>query len=152
MAPGVYLPLNRSLGPEARAPNAAIVQLVGRLKPDQTIIEARAALDALDRRLARLDGDTLYGGVQELGRVNTLGTGKQAKTVGLFLGLLGVVSLSVLLIACANVAGCSSRAARGGGRRSPFDSRSAVRGRVSFSSSSSKVCGLLSSVRSPGLD
>jgi predicted permease len=126
MAPGVYLPLNRSLGPETRARNATIVQLVGRLKPDQSVAEGRAALDVLDRRLARLDGDTLYGGVQEFARVNTFRTGKEARTIGLFVGLLGFVSLSVLLIACANVAGLLI--ARGTRRRQEIAVRLAIGG------------------------
>ena len=126
MAPGVYLPLNRSLGPESRARGARIVQLIGRLKPGQTLAEGRAALDALDRRLARADGDTLYGGVQEFAHVNAFRTGKQAKTIGLFLALLGVVSLSVLLIACANVAGLLI--ARGTRRRQEIAVRLAIGG------------------------
>ena len=126
MAPGVYLPLNRSLGPESRPRGARIVQLIGRLKPGQTLAEGRAALDALDRRLARIDGDTLYGGVQDFARVNSFRTGKQSRTLGLFLGLLGVVSLSVLLIACANVAGLLI--ARGTRRRQEIAVRLAIGG------------------------
>jgi predicted permease len=126
VAPALYLPLNRTLGPEARDPNAPIVQLVGRLKPGQKMSEARAALDALDRRLARLAGDTLYGGVQEFAPINTFRTGKEARTVGLFIGVLGFVSLSVLLIACANVAGLLI--ARGTRRRQEIAVRLAIGG------------------------
>ncbi|HWJ15920.1 MAG TPA: ADOP family duplicated permease [Gemmatimonadaceae bacterium] len=126
IAPAVYLPLNRSLGPDSRAPKATIVQLVGRLKPGQGLAEGRAALDALDRRLARLDGDTLYGGVQDFASVNTFRTGKEARTIGLFLAVLGVVSLSVLLIACANVAGLLI--ARGTRRRQEIAVRLAIGG------------------------
>ncbi len=126
VAPALYLPLNRSLGPEARDRNAPIVQLVGRLKPGQTMAEARSALDALDRRLARLDGDTLYGGVQEFAPVNTFRTGREARTIGLFIAVLGFVSLSVLLIACANVAGLLI--ARGTRRRQEIAVRLAIGG------------------------
>ena len=126
IAPAVYLPLNRSLGPESRARNASIVQLLGRLKPEQSLAEARTALDALDRRLARLAGDTLYGGVQEFAPVNSFRTGKEARTIGLFLAVLGFVSLSVLLIACANVAGLLI--ARGTRRRQEIAVRLAIGG------------------------
>ena len=126
VAPALYLPLNRSLGPEARDRNAHIVQLVGRLKPGQSMTEARSALDALDRRLARLDGDTLYGGVQEFAAVNTFRTGREARTIGLFIAVLGFVSLSVLLIACANVAGLLI--ARGTRRRQEIAVRLAIGG------------------------
>jgi len=126
IAPAVYLPLNRNLGPQSRARNAGIVQLVGRLRPGQSVSEGRSALDALDRRLARLDGDTLYGGVQEFAPVNTFRTGKEARTIGLFIAVLGFVSLSVLLIACANVAGLLI--ARGTRRRQEIAVRLAIGG------------------------
>ena len=126
MAPGIYLALNRSFGPEVRARNAGMVQLIGRLKPGQSLSEARAALDALDRRLARLDGDTLYGGVQEFAPVNTFATAKMARTLGAFVALLAVVSLSVLFIGCANVAGLLI--ARGTRRRQEIAVRLAIGG------------------------
>jgi putative ABC transport system permease protein len=126
IAPNVYVPLNRSLAPELSTSNAAVVQLVGRLKPGQRLSEARAAMDAIDRRLARLQGDTLYGGVQEFARVGTFGTAKNARVVGGFLGLLGLVSLFVLLIACANVAGLLI--ARGTRRRQEIAIRLAIGG------------------------
>jgi predicted permease len=102
--PGVYVPLNRALMPQLRS-DAAVVQLLARLKPGQSLAEGRIAIDAIDRRLARLAGDSLYGGVQVFAPVATFGTAKSVRIVGGFLALLGVVSLLVLLIACANVAG-----------------------------------------------
>jgi hypothetical protein len=102
--PSVYVPLNRALMPQLRTSDN-VVQLLGRLKPGQSIAEGRVAIDAIDRRLARLAGDSLYGGVQVFAPVATFGTAKSLRIVGGFLALLGVVSLLVLLIACANVAG-----------------------------------------------
>jgi predicted permease len=131
ISPGIYVPLNRSIVPELRTSDAAIVQLLGRLKPGQSVSEGRAAVDAIDRRLARLHGDTLYGGVQEFARVGTLGTAKAVRIVGGFFALLGLVSLLVLLIACANVAGLLI--ARGTRRRQEIAIRLAIggaRGRV----------------------
>ncbi len=104
LAPSVYLPLNRALVPELHAPNAAVVSLIGRLAPRQSLQEARAAVDAVDRRLGRLAGDTVYAGVLEFDPA-TGPSGKAGRTVRVFLGLLGIVSLLVLLIACANVTG-----------------------------------------------
>jgi putative ABC transport system permease protein len=126
LAPGIYVAVNRSLVPEMLKPNAAVVQLIGRLKPGQSLSEGRTAIDAIDRRLARLQGDTLYGGVQEFSRVGGFGTAKTQRLVGGFFALLGVVSVLVLLIACANVAGLLI--ARGTRRRQEIAIRLAIGG------------------------
>jgi putative ABC transport system permease protein len=126
MAPSIYLPLNRALLPALREPRGAIVQLLGRLKSGQSVAEGRAAIDAIDRRLARLQGDTLYGGVQEFAPVGTFATTKAFQVIGGFLALLGTVSLLVLLIACANVAGLL--VARGTRRRQEIAIRLAIGG------------------------
>ena len=126
MAPSIYLPLNRSLLPSLREPRGAIVQLLGRLKSGQSVAEGRAAIDAIDRRLARLQGDTLYGGVQEFAPVGTFATTKAFQVIGGFLALLGTVSVLVLLIACANVAGLL--VARGTRRRQEIAIRLAIGG------------------------
>jgi predicted permease len=126
LAPGIYLPLNRTLVPDLQAPSAAVVKLLGRLKPGQSFAEGRAALDAVDRRLARLAGDSLYGGVQVFARVGGLGSGKAVRVISGFFALLGLVSLFVLLIACANVAGLLI--ARGTRRRQEIAIRMAIGG------------------------
>ena len=125
LAPGIYVPVNRALVPEIRTPNAAVIALLGRLKPGQTIAEGRAAVDAVDRRLGRLQGDTLYAGVQEFDRVG-VPPGKLGRVAGAFFGLLAVVSLLVLMIACANVAGLLI--ARGTTRRREIAIRLALGG------------------------
>jgi predicted permease len=104
LSPNVYVPLSRAVVPELDTPNAAVVSLLGRLRSGQTVAQGRAAVDAVDRRLGRLQGDSVYAGVQEFERVGTL-SGKVSSTVRAFFALAGLVSLSVLLIGCANVAG-----------------------------------------------
>ncbi|MDQ3518364.1 MAG: ADOP family duplicated permease, partial [Gemmatimonadota bacterium] len=99
ISPNVYLPLNRAIVPDLHAPRAAIVQLLGRLKRGQSLESGRAAMDVAARRVARLDGDTVMAGVQEFARNSNP---RQALP---FFVLMGIVSILVLCIACANVAG-----------------------------------------------
>src|SRR5688572_19842927 len=131
ITPGVYAAINRQLVPELMNEGAAVAKLVGRLKPGQSLPQGRELVDALDRRLGRLRGDTVYAGVQEFSPAGSLGGRKASRIVGGFLGLLGVVSFLVLLIGCANVAGLL--VARGTRRRQEIAIRLAIggtRGRV----------------------
>ena len=127
VSPNVYVPINRALVPEMLAPGASVVRLVGRLKPGQSPEQARSALDAVDRRLGRLQGDTVYAGVSHFAAMGTLAGAngpKSVKAMGAFFTLLGLVSIMVLMIACANVAGLLI--ARGTRRRQEIAVRLAI--------------------------
>lgn len=131
ITPGIYAPLNRQLVPDLMTENASVVKLLGRLKPGQSLGQGREVIDVLDRRLGRLRGDSVYAGVQEFSPAGSLGSRKASRIVGGFFALLGVVSVLVLLIACANVAGLL--VARGTRRRQEIAIRLAIggsRGRV----------------------
>jgi predicted permease len=125
LAPDVYVPVNRSLVPDMQSSDARIIALIGRLKPGQSLMQGRAAVDAVDRRLARLEGEARFAGVREFASVGGP-SGKAGEAVAAFFTLLALVSLLVLLIACANVAGLLI--ARGTTRRREIAIRLAIGG------------------------
>ena len=84
IAPSVYVALNRELTPEIADARESVVQLVGRLKPGQTLAQGRAAMDAVDRQLGRLQGDTVYAGVQKFEHLGGLSSVTAGKTIVVF--------------------------------------------------------------------
>ncbi len=105
ISPEVYLPLSRDLMPDLYEPNAAIVELVGRLADDQTRVQGRAALTNAGHRARTLLGDKRFGDVTQFSPAGGFQRFGDFKEVGAFFALLLVVVCLVLAIACANVAG-----------------------------------------------
>jgi predicted permease len=112
-APEVYLPLSKSLVPDLDAPGASVVQLIGRLRSDQTLADGRAAFAAAARRAEAMmtsPADTgfarveLFAPARGLSQASAPGAGAGG-AVAAFLAVLLVIVGLILCIACVNVAG-----------------------------------------------
>jgi predicted permease len=105
LSPEVYLPVGRTLMPDFDSTGSlATIQLVGRLRNDQTLAAGRAAMAAAGQGVGlpgrrRLGEITLFAPVGSTEQFGTL------TTVSAFFGLLLVAVGLILGIACANVAG-----------------------------------------------
>jgi predicted permease len=112
-APELYLPLSKTLVPYLDEPGGSVVQLVGRLRDDQSLASGRAAFAAAAQRANTMmtwPADTGFGRVEifdparGLSQANSPGAGGKA-TVASFLAVLFIIVVLILCIACANVAG-----------------------------------------------
>lgn len=130
VAPEVYLPMsNRTLpGLENRR---GTVQLIGRLKPGQSLDRGRESLNAA---LQALPLETGSGGRTAIGRFLPAFSGMLAsemREITLFFAMLLALSILVVGIACANIAGLLI--ARNAARRKELSIRLAIgagRGRI----------------------
>jgi predicted permease len=107
-APELYLPLSKSLVPDLATPGASVVQLVGRLREDQTLEEGRSSFAAATRRAQAMmasPADTGFAGLELFATARGLSQGGAPGAVAAFLGVLLVIVALILCIACANVAG-----------------------------------------------
>lgn len=105
VAPDIYLLASRSVLPPIEDPTVPVVQLVGRLHESQSAEQARDALAATAVRFGESVGDREIGALMAVTRVGSLGQIKEFEAIGAFFLVLFVVSLLVLSIGCANVAG-----------------------------------------------
>ena len=105
LAPDMYLPLSRRLLPRIDGPREAVAQLVGRLKPDQTVAQGRAGTDVVISDLVRTQSEPEFRSLTVFAPVGGLSQVEELQELGVFFLVLLVVSALVLAIACANVAG-----------------------------------------------
>jgi len=105
LVPEIYLPLSPRVFPPLARPRSAAAQLVGRLRPDQTLAEGRAALSVVIARIAGTDDRPEFRSLTEFAAVGGVSQVREFRELGLFFLMLMVVSGLVLAIACANVAG-----------------------------------------------
>jgi predicted permease len=105
LSPEVYLPVGRTLMPDFDSTGpVATIQLVGRLRDDQTLAAGRAALAAAGSAVA-IPGQRRLG---EIARFVPAGSTEQfgdLTTLSAFFAVLLVAVGLILAIACANVAG-----------------------------------------------
>ena len=105
LAPEVYLPVGRTLMPEFDSTGSvATIQLVGRLRDDQTLASGRAALVAAGEAVA-IPGQRQLGEITLFAPVGSTEQFGSMATVGAFFAMLLVAVGLILAIACANVAG-----------------------------------------------
>jgi predicted permease len=102
LSPDLYVPLSPALVPDLHEPRAATVQLVGRLRDGQSVEAGRAAVSTV---AARLPQDLEFRTITSFAPVGGLSQAKDFKEVAAFFLVLLVVTVLVLAIACANVAG-----------------------------------------------
>ncbi|HXW05594.1 MAG TPA: ABC transporter permease [Vicinamibacterales bacterium] len=124
LAPDLYLPLSRELLPGLEEPRAAVVQLIGRLRPGQSVDQGRAAISAVASRIGVAEADPEFSTIRDFAHVGGISQVREFKEVGAFFVVLMIVSGLVLAIACANVAGLLL--ARGTARRREMAMRAAL--------------------------
>jgi predicted permease len=105
LSPEVYLPVGRTLMPDFdSAGSVATIQLLGRLRDDQTLAAGRAAVAAAGQAMP-LTGRRRLGEITLFAPVGSTEQFGSLATISAFFGLLLVAVGLILGIACANVAG-----------------------------------------------
>ncbi len=105
IVPDVVLPISPALVPNLDQQRASHVQLIGRLHAGQERSEAHAALSTVARRVGTDLGQESIGTITSFSGVGGIEQMREFKEIAAFFGVLLVVTILVLAIACANVAG-----------------------------------------------
>jgi predicted permease len=104
LSPEVYLPVGRTVMPDFDGTVVATIQLVGRLRDDQTLAAGRAALATAGAAVA-IPGQRRLGEIALFAPVGSTEQFGSMTTVSAFFAVLLVAVGLILAIACANVAG-----------------------------------------------
>ena len=115
IVPDVWLPVSPSLMPDLDERAGAHFQLIGRLHDGQERATAHAALSTVGARIGQEIGHPNAGRIVRLSAMGGIEQARDFKEIAAFFAVLLVVTILVLAIACANVAGLLL--ARGTARR-----------------------------------
>ena len=105
VVPDVYLPITRTLVPSLDSATMGHVQMVGRLRAGQTVEGGRAALAVAATRATADLGVDRGATIQNFSLVGGLDQSRDVREIVFFFIALLVITVLVLTIACANVAG-----------------------------------------------
>jgi predicted permease len=105
IVPDVYIPITRATAPSLDRTDAGHLQLIGRLRDGQTVDEGHAALAVVAARVASDLNDERGASVRVFEPAGGLTQAKEFREIVFFFLALFVITVHVLTIACANVAG-----------------------------------------------
>jgi predicted permease len=101
----IFLPQSRALIPTLDRAGGHHLQLVGRVRPQQSVAQASAALATVLARIGQTYNEPELGTIREVSYVGSAGQLRDFTEIVLFFGVLLIVTILILAIACANVAG-----------------------------------------------
>ena len=105
IVPDVYVPITKTLVPSLDRADTGHVQMVGRLRAGQGVEGGRAALAVVTTRAGAGLGVERDATIRSFSPVGGLDQSRDVREIALFFLVLQVLTVLVLTIACANVAG-----------------------------------------------